>query len=205
MAIAIFIKKANGIKIMVNTTALEIVETARSYFYTVAIGIVILLIGFGIGILVKKLLKKVLKGIELNTIMGKAGITIDVETILGSIVSYLIYLIAIVLFLDQLELTSVVLYIVVGAVLMLLILTCLVGLKDVLPNFVAWIIIQKRGKIKEGYRIEIKEISGRVEHIGYLETEIKTDNDDILYVPNNLFIKSKMTLKNIPKDINIRK
>jgi len=205
VAIAIFIKKANGIKIMVNTTALEIVETARSYFYTVAIGIVILLIGFGIGILVKKLLKKVLKGIELNTIMGKAGITIDVETILGSIVSYLIYLIAIVLFLDQLELTSVVLYIVVGAVLMLLILTCLVGLKDVLPNFVAWIIIQKRGKIKEGYRIEIKEISGRVEHIGYLETEIKTDNDDILYVPNNLFIKSKMTLKNIPKDINIRK
>ena len=73
-----------------------------------------------------------------------------------------------------------------------------VGFKDVLPNFVAWIIIQKRGKIKEGYRIEIKEISGRVEHIGYLETEIKTDNDDILYVPNNLFIKSKMTLKNKP-------
>jgi len=183
---------------MVNTTALEVVETARSYFYTIAIGVVILLIGFGIGILVKKLLKKVLKEIELNTIMGKAGITLDVETVLSSIVSYLIYLIAIVLFLKQLKLDFIVLYIVIGAVLLLLILTCLVSLKDVLPNFVAWIIIQKRGKIKEGYRIEIKEISGRVEHIGYLETEIKTDNDDILYVPNNLFIKSKMTLKNKP-------
>jgi len=180
---------------MVNTTASEIVETARSYFYTVAIAFVILLIGLGIGILAKKLLKKVLKKIELNAIMGKAGITADVEATLSSMVSYLIYLITIVLFLDQLELASTVLYIIIGAALMLLILTLLVGLKDVLPNFVAWIIIQKRGKIKEGYRIEIKEISGRVEHIGYLETEIKTDNEDILYVPNNLFIKSKLRLR----------
>ena len=78
---------------------------------------------------------------------------------------------------------------------MLLILTFLVGLKDVIPNFVAWLIIQKRGKLKEGHRIDIKEISGRVEKIGYLETEIKTDSDDILYVPNNLFIKSKFKLK----------
>ncbi|HLC88410.1 MAG TPA: mechanosensitive ion channel domain-containing protein [Candidatus Nanoarchaeia archaeon] len=180
---------------MVNTTASEIVETARSDFYTVAIAFVILLIGLGIGILAKKLLKKVLKKIELNAIMGKAGITADVEATLSSMVSYLIYLITIVLFLDQLELASTVLYIIIGAALMLLILTLLVGLKDVLPNFVAWIIIQKRGKIKEGYRIEIKEISGRVEHIGYLETEIKTDNEDILYVPNNLFIKSKLRLR----------
>ncbi len=181
---------------MVNATALGVVETARSYFYLIAIGGVILLIGLAIGILTKKLLKKVLKEIELNLIMGKAGITVDLESILSSIVSYLIYLITIVLFLKQLKLDVIVLYIVIGAVLMLLILTCLVGLKDVLPNFVAWMIIQKRGKIKEGYRIEIKEISGRVEHIGYLETEIKTDHDDILYVPNNLFLKSKLTLKN---------
>tara|TARA_Y100000310_G_C20633754_1_gene790068 strand:+ start:852 stop:1397 length:546 start_codon:yes stop_codon:yes gene_type:complete len=180
---------------MINATALNIVGTAQSYFFIIAIGLVILLVGFGLGVLAKKLLKKVLKEIELNKIMNKVGVTINLEAGISSIVSYVIYLFTIVIFLDKLGIKSIVLYIVVGAILMLLILTFLVGLKDVIPNFVAWLIIQKRGKLKEGHRIDIKEISGRVEKIGYLETEIKTDSDDILYVPNNLFIKSKFKLK----------
>ena len=180
---------------MVNATAITVVETAQSYFYTIVIGMVILLVGFGIGVLAKKLLKKVLKEIELNKIMNKVGISSNIEGAISSIVSYLIYLITIVFFLNQLGIASVVLYIVVGAILMLLILTFLVGLKDVIPNFIAWLIIQKRGKLKEGHRVDIKEISGRIEKIGYLETEIKTDNNDILYVPNNLFIKSKFKLR----------
>ena len=180
---------------MVNATATTVVETAQNYFYTIIIGIVILLVGFGIGVLAKKLIKKILKEIELNKIMSRVGITSNIESAISSIVSYLIYLITIVFFLRELGIASVVLYLVVGAVLMLIILTFLVGLKDVIPNFIAWIIIQKRGKIKEGHRIEVREISGRVEKLGYLETEIKTDNDDILYVPNNLFIKSKFKLK----------
>ena len=180
---------------MVNATGLTVVETAQSYFYTLIIGVIILLVGFGVGILVKKLLKKILKEIELNKLMNKVGLTINLESSISTIISYLIYLVTIVFFLNQLGITSIVLYLVVGAILMLIILTFLVGLKDVIPNFVAWLIIQKRGKLKEGHRIDIKEISGRIEKIGYLETEIKTDSDDILYVPNNLFIKSKFKLR----------
>jgi len=181
---------------MVNATALNIVETAQSYFYTIVIGLVILLIGFGLGVLAKKLVKKVLKEIELNKIMNKVGVTMDLESGVSSIVSFVIYFFTIIIFLAHFNIKSIwVLYLIAGAFLMLLILTFLVGLKDVIPNFVAWLIIQKRGKLKEGHRVDIKEISGRVEKIGYLETEIKTDSDDILYVPNNLFIKSKFKLK----------
>ena len=78
---------------------------------------------------------------------------------------------------------------------MLLILTFLVGLKDIIPNFVAWVVIQKRELIREGRKIEVREISGVVEKIGYLETEIKTENGDTLYVPNSLFLKSKTRVK----------
>jgi len=78
---------------------------------------------------------------------------------------------------------------------MLVILTFLVGLKDVIPNFFAWIILQKKGKVQEGKRIEIREISGVIEKVGFLETEIRTDNDDLLYVPNTLFLKSKLKVK----------
>jgi len=172
-----------------------ILETAQSYIYTIGAGVVILLIGFGFGLLAKKLVKKVLKEIELNKIMAKVGFTYDLEKWISSIIPYLIYLVTIVFFLDQLGITSVVLYLVVGAILMLVILTFLVGLKDVMPNFVAWVLLQRKSKIREGSRVEVREIAGRVEKVGYLETEIRTDSDDILYVPNSLFMKSKFKIK----------
>jgi small conductance mechanosensitive channel len=172
-----------------------LVGIVQSYFYQVVLGIVILLIGFGLGILVKKFLYRVLKEVEINKLMRKVGITLNVEKSVSSLASYLIYLITIVFFLDQLGITSIVLYLVVGAILMLLILTFLVGLKDVIPNFVAWLILQKRGRVYVGKRVSVKEISGVVEKVGYLETEIKTEGGDTLYVPNSLFMKSKFWLR----------
>jgi small conductance mechanosensitive channel len=172
-----------------------ILGIAQSYAYDVIIGIVLLLVGFGVGILVKKILQRVLKEMKLNSVMAKVNVTYDLEKWISSIASYIIYLVTIVIFLDNLGLGSVVLYLVVGAILMLIILTSLVGLKDVIPNFIAWLLIQKRGNVQEGRNIDIKEISGHVEKIGYLETEIKTERGDILYVPNSLFLKSKFKVK----------
>ncbi|HIG93182.1 MAG: Potassium efflux system KefA protein / Small-conductance mechanosensitive channel [archaeon GW2011_AR9] len=175
--------------------AIDVVETTGSYILTIIIGVVILLIFFGIGILAKKLLSRLLKEIGLNTIFGKVGVTTDLEKWISSVVSYLFYFIGLVLFLDQLKIRSIVIYIILGAILMLLTLTLIVGLKDVIPNFIGWIYLQRKGMITAGKHIAIKEIAGEVEHVGYLETEIRTDKDDLLYVPNSLFLKSKFKIK----------
>ena len=174
---------------------INILKTIESYAYNIIISIVILLAGFGMGMIVKKILQRILKELELNKIMAKVNVAYDLEKIISNIVSYVIYLFTIVLVLDQLGLKSVVLYLLVGAILMLIILTSLVGLKDVIPNFIGWLLIQKRSNIKEGHRIDIKEIYGVVERIGYLETEIRTERGDLLYVPNSLFMKSKFRIK----------
>ena len=184
----------NTTEVLSNITVTEIVKTAQSYFYTITVGIVILLVGFSLGILAKKLLQKLLKEIELNKIMSRVGATMDLEKWISSIVSYIIYLVTVVFFLDQFNIVPIVVYILIGAVLMLIILTSLVGLKDIIPNFIGWLVIQKKSKIKEGRKIEIREICGTVEKVGFLETEIKTENGDILYVPNSLFLKSKFKL-----------
>jgi small-conductance mechanosensitive channel len=181
---------------MVNQSSVKgAVEVASSYFTHIAVGVVILLAGFGIGILVKKLVHKLLKEFELNKIMRRVGIDYNLETGVSSILMYLIYLMTIIIFLDHFNIGSIVFYLILGGILMLIILTFLVGLKDVIPNFIGWIYIQRKDKIKEGHKIEVKEIAGIIEKIGYLETEIKTDNHDILYVPNSLFLKSKFKLR----------
>ena len=181
---------------MENSTISGVVQTAQIYFKSILIGVVILLVGFSLGVLAKKILQRILKEVELNKIISTVGINFNAETFLSSVASFIIYLVTIVLFLNHLNITSVVLYIVVGAILMLIILTFLVGLKDVIPNFIAWFHIQRQGKIKEGSKVEVREITGRVEKTGYLETEIKTEYGYVLYVPNSLFLKSKFWIRN---------
>lgn len=180
---------------MVNETVTTIFGTAESYFSLIAEGVIILIVGFGLGILTQKLLNKVFKKIELNHVMSKVGITYNLEKWVSLVASYVVYLLFIVFFLDHLGIRNIVVYLVLGAVLMLLVLTFIVGLKDVIPNLVAWVILHKDERITVGRRVEVKEISGRVERIGYLETEIITDHDDTLYVPNTLFLKSKFKVK----------
>ncbi|MDP3697953.1 MAG: mechanosensitive ion channel [Nanoarchaeota archaeon] len=180
---------------MFNETIVGAVQTAKSYGYLIVEGIVILLIAFGLGILTQKILFKVFREIELNHIMSKVGIMYNLEKWVSAIVSYVIYLVGIVLFLRLLGIAPYVLYLILGAVLMLFILTFIVGLKDVIPNLVAWVILHKDERITVGRRVEVKEISGRVEKIGYLETEIITEYGDTLYVPNTLFLKSKFKVK----------
>lgn len=172
------------------------VNTAESYFYKIVVAIVILLMGFAIGILAKKFLQRVLKEVELNKIMSNVNITYDLEWWASTIVSYLIYLSTIIIFLDQFDIKyTTILYIIMGAILALIVLSLVVGLRDVFPNFIGWMYLQKKGTMKEGHRIEIRGIVGTIEKVGYLETEIKTERGDVLYVPNSLFLRSKHQLQ----------
>ena len=180
---------------MVWSAITNVINLTQTYLQKIIEGIVILLAGLGLGVLVQKLLGKILREIELNKIMSKVGVTYNLERGVSLIISYVIYLVTVVIFLDRLGIRSIVLYLVVGAVLALVVLTCIVGLKDVIPNFVAWILLQKKGKLKVGKKVDVKEIYGEVEKIGYLETEIKTEEGDTLYVPNALFLKSTFKIK----------
>ena len=175
---------------MVNITSVnEVVGGVQGYVQEIAIGIVILLAGFGLGILIKKVLQRTLPEMGLNKVMGKVGITLNVEQLISSITPYIIYLFTVVIFLDHFGVASIVLWSIAGGMLILIILTLAVGLKDVIPNFLGGIAIQKNSAIKEGKHIEIKELSCVIEHAGYLETKIKPSSGDVLYVPNSLLSK----------------
>ena len=175
---------------MVNETAVtEVVSSVQSYFYTIVVGVVILLVGLAAGILVKKVLSRILKEIGLNKIITKARMSWDGEGGVSSIVSYAVYIFTIILFLEQLGIRLLVLYIVVIVLALFLILTFFVGLKDILPNFRGWIYIHKRPEVQVGKKIKTNSIIGTVQKVGYLETKVKTAAGDVLYIPNALFLK----------------
>jgi small-conductance mechanosensitive channel len=170
------------------------IQVIGQHIYTIIIAVVILLIGFIIGIMTRNVLRKILHEIELDRIAKKIGIYFSVEDKISAIVSYLIYFIAIIMFLNQLGLTPYIVYLLVGMVLLLFALTIILGLKDFIPNFVAGMFLYQKKYFTVGKRVRIEGIEGKIKNIGLTEIEIETDNGDLLYVPCSLFRKKKFLI-----------
>ncbi|HLC74386.1 MAG TPA: mechanosensitive ion channel domain-containing protein [Candidatus Nanoarchaeia archaeon] len=159
------------------------------------IALLILLVGFIIGRIVGRVVGRLLHEIELDNILSKAGFKMPLEHTLATLLSYLIYFIAVVMTLNQLGLTTVALYIIVGGAVVLIIIATALGIKDFIPNIIAGIFIYRKGFIHEGQRIIIKNIEGKVSKISIIETELETKSGDRIFVPNSLIVKSTLIVK----------
>lgn len=159
------------------------------------ITLIILLVGFILGRLVGRLVGKLLHELEVDRILGRAGFTVPLERNLSTVISYLIYFIAVVMALNQLGLTTAVLYIIVGGAVLLVLIATVLGIKDFIPNMIAGFFIYRKNLFHEGQRILVKNIEGRVKQVNIVETELETDRGDIIYIPNSLLVKSTLMIK----------
>lgn len=173
----------------------EIINTAQSYLYRISVAIIILLGGLVFGILVKKLGLRLFEEIKLNQLTLKFRKGYNLEVIVANGISYLIYFLAFIFFFDSLGLRSLVIYFLILIILVLFILSSLVGVRDLLPNLMGWFYLKQKGLVKIGKIVEINGISGKVEKIGLIETRIKTEKGDWLYLPNSLFYKKEVLVK----------
>lgn len=182
----------------------SIVETwnaVRSLFSgvlsNIIIAIVILLVGFIIGRVVGRVSNKFFHEIELDNVVRKAAkIKFSVEELLSKFIAYFIYFITVIMALNQLGLTTTILYMISAAIIILIILSIFLGVKDFIPNLIAGIFIHEKRNINVGDVIKFRDIEGEIIHINLIETKIRTKRGDMLFIPNsnltkNEFIKVK--------------
>ncbi len=171
----------------------EAVQTAQSYFYTAAQAIAILLVGFIIGILLRKLTKRIAEELHINKWGFKLGWDVDFESGLSTLILIITYVITWRAFLDQLGITSLVMLIGGVAILFLLLLMVIVGIKDLIPNLRGRVHLRKlvRGQVLEVHPVESCSVLGKVLKVGWFETALQTKCGDILYMPNALLRKDK--------------
>jgi len=175
----------------------EIIDIAMSFFSRymtrLVVAVIIVLIGFIIGKIVGRLLQKILKEVELNNIIKKAThIKINLEEGFSLFATYFIYFIAIIMALSQLGLTTTVLNMISAAVIVVIIISIFLGIKDFVPNLISGIFIHRKGFVKEGDRIRVKDIEGKVIKINLVETRIKTKKGDVIYIPNTLLTRNEV-------------
>ena len=176
----------------------DFIDTALSNIMTkLLVGTLIILVGFIVGKLVGKIVEKILTELELNKIVKRvSGVSISLEHIISSFLSYFIFFLSIIMALNQIGITTDVLNILSAAVMVLIVLSVFLGIKDFVPNFIAGLHISQKEMFAVGDVIKYKEIKGTVKEINLVETVIETSGKDIIYIPNlnlvrNEFIKVK--------------
>jgi small conductance mechanosensitive channel len=170
-------------------------STLPPFLIKLVIAVIILLVGFIIGRIVGKLIYRVLHEFELNKVLEKAGIKVNLEDAIKHFVTYLIYFIAIIWALSELGLSTLVLNIIFAAVIVVIIVAILLGIKDFIPNAFAGFSITKKGIIREGDRIKINGLEGKVKKINLAETEVETKSKDIIIVPNSNLKKQSVLVR----------
>ena len=157
------------------------------------IALIIIFIGFILGRIVSKFLERALHEIELNKLMKDAtGLKISLEEVCEVIVRYFIYFIFIIMALNQIGITTIVLNMITGAIFILIILSIFLGIKDLVPNFIAGLVIHRKGFIKPGDKIKVNTTQGKIQKISLVQTSIKTKKGDIIFIPNSLLTKHKV-------------
>jgi len=169
----------------------------------IAIAVLIFFIGFLIGKIAQKLIIKFFKLSDLDRIIKKrTGFKFQASLVTSNIVSYFIYIIAIVMALSRLDITTTIITSIVIILVIILILFLIFGLNDIFANFSAGIVIKLRGNIKSGdyIRIKDKRIEGYIMNMTALSIRLETKKDETVFIPNMVLFRSEIIKpKKIPK------
>jgi small conductance mechanosensitive channel len=164
----------------------------------IIIATIIVFLGLIVGKIVSKLVQKVLAELELDRGLMKSGIGIRVESLLGSFLQYIIYILFGVWALETIGLGSVVLNIIAGGVIILIVVALLLGIKDFVPNAMAGLFLHVRKYVKKDDWVKLDTVEGRVIEIDIVETKIETKGKDTIFLPNSVFLKNKFTVRKEP-------
>jgi len=173
----------------------EVGQSMNPWLSRIVITILILLIGLIIGKIAGTLIRRLLNEVQLDKYVRITGFRFSVEKFIGNTVSYVIYLIAIIMSLNQLGLTKAILTILVAIIFFVIAASFLLAVKDFFPNLFAGMSIKFRRLFSEGDEIQIKEVKGKVLSIGFLETRMKTHFNEEIIIPNSLFNKRQVIVR----------
>jgi len=167
-------------------------KTFSGFMSKIVVSVVIILIGFVVGRIAGRLVQGILHELELNKILEKAGFRISFEEIIGNFVSYFIYFITVIMALNQIGITTMILNIISGGIILIVIISLVLAFKDYIPNMISGIFIHQKRFINVGDTIKVNDLQGKIIHINLVETHIETKDKDIIYIPNSLLTKKSI-------------
>ncbi len=161
----------------------------------IVIAVLIFFMGFVVGKILQRLIIKFFEISDLDKVFKKkTGLKIAPSLIIATIVSYFVYIVAIVMALNKLEIATTIITTIVIILIVVLILFVIFGMNDIFGNLTAGVMIRFKGNIKPGdyIRIKDKRIEGYIISMNTLNIRIETKKDEIVFIPNMILFKSEI-------------
>jgi small-conductance mechanosensitive channel len=176
------------------------VATMNPVMNKIVVVILILLLGFILGRILGQLIVWGGKGLRLDDQVKKlTHHTLPAVRFLGTASSLLVYIATVVLVLDQLHVVPYVLYMIVGAVALVVLLSLILTIKDFFPNILAGISLKRKGFLQVGDKLFMDSLEGVVVKVTLLQTEVLLKNKDVVVVPNSVLVKKQLKLRKMPQ------
>ena len=155
--------------------------------------LLILLIGFIIGRITGKIIKKGLHAVEIDKNIGKkVYMGISLENIFSVGASVIIYFLSIIFSLKLIGLTNFWFYIIIWIIVILFLIFFLLSFKGLIKNWWGRWAVKNNYHVSVGKRIKIQNVEGKIVKTGIFETHMKTMKGEDIFIPNALFWKEKV-------------
>ncbi len=169
--------------------------TTSGFFNNYVAALIILLVGVILGNLVGQLMRKLLNSFGINKLIRRTGLGISLEEILSGVFRYIVYLVTIVLAMNQVGMTRTLVEGVCLAVALILIISICIALKDFVPNLIAGLYLLHGNTVKVGDSVEFDNTKGKVIAIHIMDSRLETGKKEFLVVPNSTMLKKLIKVK----------
>jgi len=166
-----------------------LVQSIENQMYNVMVAFLILFIGLIFGIISQKIIVKILNNFSLDLMLKKKGKTYSLEKLISQIIAGIIYFITAILFLNQLKVTNILAYALLGLILLIISVIIILGIKNIIPNLIVGMKKSHQKKWLPGKIIKINGVEGKIEKNGWTEVIIRTKEGKKIYIPNSLISK----------------
>lgn len=177
-----------GLLIALKTAGLGIIDELLQRTVNYMPNLILALIIFVLGILVAEKLGNFVQGLAEDERVPRFWI-------LGNLARYTIYLVAGIMALSHLKISTGVLMIVTGSIFATIGLLLVIGMRDMAPNVVAGVYLLYEKSLTVGDTIQMGEYEGIIEDIGIVKSVIKRGDDQYVVVPNAELMKRIITKK----------
>lgn len=162
-------------------------STIQSIITNLIVAVLIIFLGLIFGRFLGNLTKRILKELEADRLIKKhVSLELKAENVLGNLVKYASYVIAVIIALNQLGITGLVL---IGVLFLAAIIAAgiiLFDVRDFSHNLLVGLFSQKRKLLKKDQEISLSGVKGKIVEIKITEIKVKTKNDDLIIIPSSL-------------------
>lgn len=129
-----------------------------------------------------------LKSFFVERILGKTHLDLGARIAIGTIIRYVILLVGFLIIIQTVGINLTTLNVLAGAIG----IGVGFGLQNVASNFISGLIILFERPVKVGDRIQVGDVDGKVTSIGARSTNVRTNDNITIIVPNSKFIEENV-------------